>query len=151
MTIDTSIFVQGYIISANLVSPKTSYGNEDKYIVHITPDDPTQLLEIERRMEEYKLLNEEPFATPDYEVITHKDLVTDGCTVVFSSILKPHLRKELNVSRDEELLYKHVNALGRLQILKDGNCFISLNELYESATPDSGFDKDFTGVTDDDW
>jgi hypothetical protein len=148
MTFDTSIFVKGYIISANLVTPRSSYGNEDKYIVHITPDDPSQLFEIEQRIEEYKLLNEEPFVTPDYEVVKHKDLVTEGCTVVFSSILKPHLRKSLNVSRDEELLYKHVDILGRLQILKDGNCFISLNEIYESATPVADYDNDFTGIDD---
>jgi hypothetical protein len=149
MTFDTSIFVKGYIVSANLVSPRSTYGNENKYIVHVTPDDPTILLEIERRMEEYKLLNEDPFVTPDYEVTKHKDLVTEGCTVVFSSILKPHLRKSLSVARDEELLYKHVDILGRMQILKDGNCFISLNEIYESAPPSADIDSDFTGVDDD--
>jgi hypothetical protein len=149
MTFDTSVFVSGYIIASNLIDPKKTYGNEEKFMVSISPDDPTNLLELERRIEEMKRMDESPFTNPDITTTYHKDIATDGCSVVFSSIHRPHLRGEMNVSRDEELLYKHISCLGHIQRLPDGNYYISISELYASQSP--SFEIDDELVCDDDF
>jgi hypothetical protein len=149
MSNDTTVFVSGYIIASNLIDPKKSYGNEDKYLVSVNPDNPIDLMEIERRVEELKLMNESPFSNPDYATTYHKDVATDGCSVVFSSIHRPRLKGELDVERDDELLYKHISCLGHLQRMSDGNCFISISEIYASEPPSFAIDDEL--VCDDDF
>lgn len=144
---DTTVFISGYIMESHLISPASSYGNKDKFKVKVNPDDPGQFMEIERRVETIKRMNESPFINPDSCVVQHKDAITDGCSLVFSSLHAPKLKGELDVCRDEELVYKHITILGHIQVLQDGNAYLSISEIYSSPVP--SFDDDFLDDEDD--
>ena len=148
---DTSVFISGYIMDSHLISPSSNYGSKDKFTVKVNPDHAEQFLEIERRVDTIKRMNESPFINPDSCVVQHKDAITDGCSLVFTSLHQPKLRGELDVSRDEELTYKHINILGHIQVLPDGNAFMSISEIYASPAP--SFDDGFVDgeIDDDDW
>ena len=76
-----------------------------------------------------------------YEAIhPHKDELIDGAEVVLKSFFQPKLVGDFeSVERDDELLGKFVQAVGHLQIFKDGNVFLSVH-ILEPSIPLDGFD-----------
>tara|TARA_R100000458_G_C8186613_1_gene181763 strand:+ start:466 stop:828 length:363 start_codon:yes stop_codon:yes gene_type:complete len=103
--------------------------------LHIQPEDPLTLSELEHAVEALKRESETP---RKYQYIySHKDEVVDGCEVIMKSFYKPKLVDDFeNVVSDGELLGKFVQAVGHLKIFEDGNVFLSVH-ILEPAYPDN--------------
>tara|TARA_R100000458_G_scaffold12506_1_gene10310 strand:- start:274 stop:678 length:405 start_codon:yes stop_codon:yes gene_type:complete len=126
-----AIRVRGWIQESSVVNP-----TQDIYALQIAPEDPSVFIKLEQDIEELKRFNERP-TNRESTTYHHKDKVIDGCCINLESLYQPKLTGELaQAQRDEELLGIFIQALGHLQILKDGNVFLSV-ELIDSAYPDN--------------
>ena len=89
--INTTVQVAGWVTDANIFSPEQKYGEEPKYTLTLTPFDPYEFGEIERKAEMMKLDWEasggadrywEP-GQVEYSGTKRKDSLIDGCGILF--------------------------------------------------------------------
>ena len=128
---NTPIRLRGWIQDSSVIHPR-----QNKYTIQLAPEDPTVFINLEQGIEDLKRINEQPRRT---EVLNYhnKDKVIDGCSINLESLYQPKLIGKLETaSRDEELLGIFIQAIGHLQILKDGNVFLSMH-IVEPALPDN--------------
>ena len=125
--------IEGYITDACLIEPKARrYGDETLYSINIQPLDLTLFTEIELREESIKRVTESPYRNPDYGLFEtdHYSKIVIGSTIRMESKFAPRLYGELeSYIDDSEFSYKHAHAVGKWQVLPDGNSFISCHIL----------------------
>ena len=144
-----TVDVTGYITSANLVSPLTSFFEQPKYKVCIEPS-PDVLLELEQRIEYIKRMKEDPYTKVNN--YSHKDVCLEGCTLMFETLHKPRIAGSLKgLSYNDEFVGKYVNILGNIQIHPNGNAYLSVHMINEVKHEID--DDDFASIVsdDDDW
>lgn len=129
-----TVDISGFIVSANLVSPVESFFDQPKFKVAIEPS-PDALADLESRVEILKRMHEDPCSKPT--TYLHGDTCFMGCSVHFETFHKPRLCRFLKgLVHDDEFIGRHVNALGNIQVLPDGNAYISVHmitELYPTS------------------
>lgn len=128
-TMEPTVDINGFIMSANLISPVESFLDQPKYKIVIEPSCDV-LADLEDRVEEFKRTHEDPYSKPTrYQ---HGDNCFKGSSVYFETFYKPRLCRSLKVlEHDHEFIGKYVNALGNIQVLPDGNAYISVHMIGE--------------------
>ena len=135
---NTLIRVQGWVTDASVIKPSNDFISP-KYQLSIHPSDPSIMSELEYKTALLKRENETPYENPDYQIerTEHKDRILSGCNVLLDTIREPTLYGDLaDVSRDEELLGRYVQAVGHIQIHSAGNCYLSFHILEPVAEPE---------------
>ena len=151
---DTCITLTGFIIDANLVSPVSSFFEQPKYKLAIQPTLDV-LCEIEQRVEDLKRMNESPYeqSKNDNNIFSynHTDRALQGCCVLLETIHKPRIGKSLQVQHDNLLVGKFVRCMGHIQVMPNGNAFISFHEVIEAAEPCEIVGIEDEVICEDDW
>jgi hypothetical protein len=134
---NTTIDVSGFITDSNLITPKTSFFEQPKFQLSIQPSYDV-LVEIEQRVEDTKRMMESPYSYNEQGVETYqnKDRCLKGCNLLFECLQQPRLVGSIKgAMNDGELYGKYVNVVGRIQVLPDGNAYLSVNQVVEQTEP----------------
>ena len=136
---NTTIDVSGWITDSNLITPTTSFFEQPKYQLSIQPSYDV-LAEIEQRVEDIKRMKEDPHSYNKNEQgvasYQHKDRCFKGCNLTFECLQQPRLVGSFkNAKNDGELYGKWVNVVGRIQVMPDGNAYLSINQVIEQDEP----------------
>ncbi len=137
---NTLIRIRGWVTESSVINPKESILEpETIYRLRLSPEDPLSFMELEEAAKRLKQESDDPYKK--YEAIHyHQDELIDGAEIVLKSFFQPKLVGDFeSVERDDELLGKFVQAVGHLQIFKDGNVFLSVH-ILEPSIPLNGFD-----------
>ena len=146
----SEITVIGTIVSANIIKPVLRYGEDQhKFHLAIHPYDCNDFDRLEMMVKDYKEWDEafkeqdykanqtelyEPDEPSTYQV--RKDRITDKATIVFESLYDPHLYGSLrDVDNDDGFRFKFVKVKGHIQVLKDGNAFLSFHLIDDEQDP----------------
>jgi hypothetical protein len=136
---NTTIDVSGFITDSNLITPKTSFFEQPKFQLSIQPSYDV-LEEIEQRIEDIKRMSEDPYSYNKNErgvnAYQHKDKCLKGCNLLFECLQPPRLVGSIKgAMNDGELYGKYVNVVGRIQVMPDGNAYLSVNQVIEQTEP----------------
>jgi hypothetical protein len=120
----TTIRVKGWITDCNLIEPKKDFFSNDKSLLSIYPEDTSVYASIEQKTRALKEENESPYdKVVSYK---HKDKTIEGCNVVFETIRTPQIEGDLReLDHDSQFIGRFVNVVGNLQILPNGNVYLS--------------------------
>ena len=136
---NTTIDVSGFITDSNLITPKTSFFEQPKFQLSIQPTY-SDLVEIEQRVEDTKRMSEDPYSynkdERGVETYQNKDRCLKGCNLLFECLQQPRLVGTIkDAMNDGELYGKYVNVVGRIQVMPDGNAYLSVNQVVEQTEP----------------
>lgn len=144
----TTIRIQGYVTSADVLQPFTTYHHDNpRYELTVLPSNPDIFYEIEHQIEEVKrqFYQSQPMSFY-HEENNHPsrhlpDRVFEQDCIKFESLFPPRLEGELaDLLHDDELLNRFVQVVGNVQIQERGNCFLSFHIVEPMMHPASGFD-----------
>ena len=135
------IRIRGWVTESSVITPKQSILEPDNiYRLRLQPEDPMIFMELEEAVQRLKHEADNPYKQYDAVHHHHRDELIDGAEVLLKSFYQPRLVGDFeSVERDDELICKFVQAVGHLQIFKDGNVFLSVH-ILEPAIPLDGFD-----------
>lgn len=141
----SEITVKGRITHANIISPVKPYGEDNhKFHLSVEPFDYYDLETMEQKVERFKEEEEHRRWLEDYvgEPIdenyqqVRRDRITDRATIIFESLFDPHLYGSLrDVEEDYKFIGMCVKVKGHIQVLKDGNAFLSFHLVDEEQDP----------------
>ena len=131
---NTLIRVRGWITDSHVINPQSSiYEPEKIHKLRLQPENPIAFKELEEAIEAVKVRSGTP---ANKSINRHKDVLIDGCEMIFKSFYKPKLYGALeDISSDEELLGKFVQTVGHIRIFKDMNIILTAH-LIEPALLD---------------
>ena len=112
-------------MESNIIDPVNDFFREDLvYKIALQPADPGFFLDLERLVETVKEEHESPYEkTVTYN---HKDKLIDHCNLTFETVFQPRLEGELReIDNDSQMFGRYVQVVGNLQILPNGNLFLS--------------------------
>ena len=97
-------------------------------------------MEIEQRVEDLKRMMEDPYSynkeeqgVSSYE---HKDRCFSGCNLTLESLQQPRLVGSFKgAMNDGELYGKFVSVLGHIQVMPNGNAYLSIHQVVEREEP----------------
>ena len=129
---NTAVRIRGWITEASVIDPKLSiYESQKVYRIHINPALPHIYSELEESIASLKEESERQTVQDDplvQHTYSREDKVIQGCEIAMESLYKPKLLGSFkDFERDDELLGKFAQGVGHLQILKDGNVFLSVH------------------------
>ena len=131
---NTLIRVRGWITDSHVINPQSSiYEPEKIHKLRLQPENPIAFKELEEAIEAVKVRSGTP---ANKSINRHKDVLIDGCEMIFKSFYKPKLYGALeDISSDGELLGKFVQTVGHIRIFKDMNIILTAH-LIEPALLD---------------
>jgi len=131
---NTLIRIRGWVTDSAVIDPESKIEYPEQiHRLRIQPENPGTFDELEQAIEELKRESE----TPRESLHSHQDDVIEGSEVILKSLHMPKLVDGFDgIERDEELLGKFVQAVGHLQIFKDGNVFLSVHIIEPAYTDD---------------
>lgn len=142
---NTLVRVKGYITESNILEPVKSWSdNEPKYRFTVFPSD-YNFEELEEQIEYFKFQTDQPhFKDSDKEydsyngdwVTRKKKSVVNGCNVQFESLFQPRRIGQIQMMEDDnELIGQHVQSVGHLQRLDNGDIVLSCHILENVMEP----------------
>jgi hypothetical protein len=134
-----TIDVCGFITDSNVITPATSFFEQPKYQVSLQPTY-GELMEIEQRIEDAKRMAEDPFEynrdSNNIQSYQHKDRCLSGCNLMLESLQQPRLIGSIkDASNDGELYGRYVNVMGMIQVMPNGNAYLSVHRIQELPEP----------------
>ena len=137
----------GTILDCNLI-------DEGQFFVHLLPDDPTVLVELERMVEDYKNEPDLDPASNRYDekhsdnYIVFEDKVIDGCNIVYQTLNVPALKGGLReINSNDEAIYKRARVLGALHKYKGGNIGVVFTIVESQPEPLTNFELEMLDAT----
>lgn len=136
---NTLIRLRGWIQGSHILKPlELGAEGKVKYSLAIQPEHPAIYEELEDLSLTLKREHESPYHSQEQ---TFADRLFDGCLVLFETLHQPTLVGELsNAEVDDQLTARFVQVVGHLQVLKQGNVFLSVHLIEPALLSCDGFE-----------
>ena len=153
--------IKGWLTEANIIEPVTTWADNEakfKFTIYPSNNDYTELeeqikfFEFETEQPHFKV-SEKEYDSYNCDWVTRKrKTVIEGCNILFESIYPPKLIGEIQMmDRDDELIGTHVQAVGHLQRLDNGDTVLSCHLLENCFEPTPEILDSRPLVASDDW
>ena len=129
-----SFVIHGVITKSSVKDPtQTFFDTEPKFRATLGARDCFELEGLEHKVTEVKQnwQPDRPIGN-EGEPFKHNNKIFEGVNVNFETLFYPKLGGTLAALSDEELIGKSVKVLGSIEMLKDGNCYLSPNMIEEA-------------------